>query len=71
VPDRAVNERNTLFRVLVADHEYLIYDNGDISGFSDGATVSNFFPHLQREYGERVRLQLQALTSRVGVAHTV
>ncbi len=41
-------ERRVLFRVRegVEGHEYVIYDNGDIEGFGEGAIVFNYHPTL-------------------------
>jgi hypothetical protein len=41
--------RQVLFKVLmgVGGHEYVIYDNGEIEGFGNGAIILNWFPALQ------------------------
>jgi hypothetical protein len=40
--------RKILFKVLtgVVDHGYVIYDNGEIEGFGEGAIVFNYYPAL-------------------------
>jgi len=41
-------KKKVLFRVLmgIGGHEYVIYDNGDIEGFGEGAIVFSHYPFL-------------------------
>ena len=46
-----MKHREVLFKVLtgLGDHEYVIYDNGEIEGFSDDAIVLNYYPALLKD----------------------
>jgi len=43
-----MREKEILFKVLagVGGHEYVIYTNGEIDGFGEGAIVINYYPAL-------------------------
>jgi hypothetical protein len=38
-----------LFRVISDGREYVVYTDGTIEGFGEGAIVFNYYPHLRRE----------------------
>jgi hypothetical protein len=46
--EQAVNSREILFRVLmgVGGHEFVIYTNGEIAGFGEGAIIFNYYDAL-------------------------
>jgi hypothetical protein len=45
------SSKQVLFKVKkgVDGHEYIIYTNGDVEGFGEGALVFNYYPSLIRE----------------------
>lgn len=50
-------ERQPLFKVIDHEHEYIVYPNGEIEGFGEGALVFNYFPQLVRDHAEVLRKQ--------------
>jgi hypothetical protein len=43
---QSVKIREVLFKVVVREHEYVMYTNGQIEGFGEGAVVVNYYPLL-------------------------
>jgi hypothetical protein len=74
-------ERQVLFKVQIkaAGHEYVIYDNGEISGFEEGAIVVNYYPTLLSMHRAQWELNGMvssstfqtsgAISDRLGAAH--
>lgn len=44
-----LSTKQILFRVQNAEHNYVIYTNGEIEGFGQGALVFNYFPAILKE----------------------
>jgi hypothetical protein len=43
---QSVKTKNILFKVIFREHEYVMYTNGQIEGFGEGAVVVNYYPLL-------------------------
>ena len=76
-------ERRLLFKVAmgVGGHEYVIYDNGEIEGFGEGAIIFNYHSVLMGEAIARTYLEkgisiapecptTQEASDRFGAAHS-
>jgi hypothetical protein len=57
-----MDRKQVLFRVLmgIGGHEYIVYADGDIEGFGEGAIITNFHDALLGMAVERDRHQRSA-----------